>query len=311
MINDSALGFRAMKGFAHPEYAHSLAEFGVPRELPLCGGWVLERPIPGQPNLDAMGCYPLFFCQDWSRLDPDLAGLSGDLVSLSLVTDPFGDYDEELLRRCFDVVIPFKEHFVADLRQPITAIVSAHHRKYARRALRDVTIDICTEPARHLDEWADLYDSLVRRFDVRGIRAFSRKAFFKQLNIPGGVMFRALHQGETIAAHLLYAHDTVCYGHLVGSTSLGQELMASYALYWSEIEYFSATVDWLDWGAGAGILNDSTNGLSQFKRGWSTGTRRSYFCGKILDRESYGKVVEASGVAPTNYFPAYRTGEFG
>jgi hypothetical protein len=59
-------------GYMHPNYAHSLREFGEPRELPGSGGWILERIIPGTPYRDAMGCYPLFACNDWSKLANDL-----------------------------------------------------------------------------------------------------------------------------------------------------------------------------------------------------------------------------------------------
>ena len=300
-----------MKGFAHPDYAQSLAEFGLPRELPECGGWLLERPIPGHQGCDAMGCYPLFVCRDWSLLHEDLRTFEGELVSVSMVTDPFGKYDEELLQRCFDVVIPFKEHFVADLGKPVDVIVSRHHRKYARKALRNLHIEICTEPIVYLDEWTGLYGELTNKFHVSGVRAFSKKSFEKQLRLPGAVMFRALYQGETVAAHLVYAQDDVCYGHLVGDTPVGHDLLASYALYLTEVEYFSDKAGWLDWGAGAGIKSDNSDGLTQYKQGWSTGTRTSYFCGRILDRKKYAEIVSASGMEATNYFPAYRNGEFG
>ena len=56
-----------MSGYMHLGYAESLVEFGTPRELPRSGGWVLERQIPGFSYRDAMGCYPLFACQDWSQ----------------------------------------------------------------------------------------------------------------------------------------------------------------------------------------------------------------------------------------------------
>ncbi len=300
-----------MKGFAHPDYAESLAEFGVPRELPECGGWVLERSIPGYPHCDAMGCYPLFVCKDWSQLHADLRTFEGRLVCVSMVTDPFGLYDEHLLCRCFDRVIPFKEHYVADLTKPIDVIVSRHHRKYARKALRNLSVEVCTEPIRYLDEWTGLYGELANKFRVAGIRAFSRSAFEKQLNIPGAVMFRALHHGEVVAAHLVFAQGDVCYGHLVGDTSAGHELLASYALYLTELEYFAGTVEFLDWGAGAGIKTDSSDGLTQFKQGWSTGTRTSYFCGRILNREKYAEIANSTGMESTDYFPAYRKGEFG
>jgi hypothetical protein len=79
-----------VNGYLHPRYADSLSEFGTPRELPRCQGWILERLIPGTPDRDAMGYYPLFARQDWSKLHLDLNEMeTGELVSLSLVADPF------------------------------------------------------------------------------------------------------------------------------------------------------------------------------------------------------------------------------
>jgi len=66
-------------------YARSLAEFGTPRELPNCEGWILELRIPSFPDRDAMGPYALFCCQDWSKLHADLEGVL--VTSLSLVTE--------------------------------------------------------------------------------------------------------------------------------------------------------------------------------------------------------------------------------
>src|SRR5215510_12316622 len=113
-----------MNGYAHADYAAALAEFGSPRLLPGCGGWILERPIPRTPYRDAMGCYPLFACPDWPRLRDDLETLGDDLVSLAVVADPFGEHDPAYLRTCFpDVVVPFKEHLVVDLaRSPGTFV---------------------------------------------------------------------------------------------------------------------------------------------------------------------------------------------
>lgn len=299
-------------GYTHPGYAESLAEFGTPRRLPRSGGWILERRIPGFSSVDAMGCYPLFCCQDWSQLFPDLEDIGNELVSLALVTDPFGEYDESYLRKCFrDVVIPFKGRFIVDLCCPINDIVSKHHRYYARKALENVSVERCHDPTLLLDEWVDLYATLIERHDLNGIKAFSRMAFAKQLSIPGIAMFRAISQGTTVGAHLWCVQGEVAYSHLAAFSPLGYDLMASYALYWSAIEYFADKVRWLDLGAGAGVESNGTDGLSQFKRGWSTGTRTAYFCGRVFDHARYSEIVKAKGVSVTDYFPAYRKGEFG
>ncbi len=302
---------RALLGYEHPAYAASLAEFGAPRELPKCGGWILEREIPGVSHRDGRGCYPLAFCQDWSQLDADLANLGNDLVSVSLVTDPFGAYEPAQLERCFDLVRPFKEHFVIDCSRPIDAVVSKNHRYQARKALKKVQVECCGEPTQFLDEWTALYDVLVEKHHLRGIQAFSKTAFARQLAIPGVQALRAVHQGVTVGGLLSFIQGDLAYAHLVASSGIGYELGASYALFWSAIEHLSGKVRWFSIGGTAGISADPSGGLDFFKRGWSSETRTVYFCGRILDPQRYARIVAAKGVQPTDYFPAYRHGEFG
>jgi hypothetical protein len=304
-----------LTGYAHPRYAASLKEFGTPRPLPRSGGWLLERAIDGTALRDAMGCYPLFACADWSQLHLDLEDSTDGLVSLSAVTDPFGDYTEDYLRRCFpDVVLPFKEHFVTELgAKPLPAFVSKHHRYYARKASEQVRVERCDNPAQFVDEWTTLYGALVERHALKGIKAFSRRSFAAQLDVPGIVMFRAVAADTTVGAHLWYVQNDVAYSHLAASNALGYELMAAYALYWFALEYFAEQrIGWLDVGAGAGLGGDDA-GLTRFKRGWSTASRTVYFCGRIFDRQKYAEATQAKGVvaADTRYFPAYRQGEFG
>lgn len=296
-------------GYNHPLYAESLREFGTPRELPQCRGWLLERPVPGRAYRDAMGCYPLFACPDWSRLHLDLAAVSGDdLVSVTLVTEPFGEYDEPYLRRCFpDVVRPFKEHFFADLGR---LQVSRHHRYYARWALRQTTVAVCADPALFLDEWVRLYANLCARQHLRGVKAFSRQAFSRQLTIPGLVVLHATARGVTVGAQLWYVQGEVAHSHLTACSPQGYELRTAYALYGSAIEHFAGKVRWLALGAGAGARGDPNDGLSRFKHGWATGTRTAYLCGRVFSPERYAEAVAARGIAATDYFPAYRQGEF-
>jgi len=300
-----------MSGYLHPRYAESLEEFGTPRQLPRSGGWIIERQIPGFPYRDAMGPYPLFLCQDWSQLEADLTEIGDDLVSISLVTDPFGKYNLKRLKEMFEAKhFAFKDHFVADLTLPRNRIVSRHHRKYTRRALRQIQVERWERPIEFIDEWVNLYDSLIDRHGIEHIRAFSREAFIKQLSIPGLVLLRAFQDNQTVGAITWFQMGEVAYGHLAGVSEAGYQLGAAYALYSATIDYFSDKVRWLDYGAGAGVTNDPNDGLNFFKRGWSTETRTAYFCGRIFDQEKYVQVVEAKGISDTDYFPAYRKGEF-
>jgi hypothetical protein len=298
-------------GYLHPQYAESLSEFGTPREMPRCGGWVLEREIQGFPYRDAMGCYPLFACLDWSQLHYDLTDIGDDSVSLALVADPFGEYDEAYLRQCFDVVIPFKEHFVVDLHRPMKSFVCQHHARYARKASQTLYVERCEDPSLFLNKWNDLYATLIERHKIKGISTFSDWAFARQLSIPGLVAFQATYEGITVGMLLWYVQGQVGYYHLGAYSIPGYELRASFVLFWFAIEYFAVNrLRWLNLGAGAGIQSNGTDGLSQFKRGWSTETRRCYFCGRVFNQAKYAEIVRAKAIPTTGYFPAYRKGEF-
>lgn len=297
-------------GYAHPAYAAALSEFGSPRALPESGGHVLIRRIPDTTYHDAMSPYPLFACRNWSQLPEDLETLEEGLVSLALIADPFGNHDDKLFGRGFDVIRPFKEHFVTDLGIPRDSIVSKHHRYYARKALGEIRVEECEKPMRFLDSWTDLYANLAERHGLKGIQAFSRESFAKQLEVPGMVMFRAVAGGETVGMHLWYVSGEVAYSHLAASSERGYGLMAAYALHWFAVGRFAGRLATLDLGAGAGI-GERSSGLSRFKKGWATGTRTAYFCGRILDSERYAELMQRNGSPETGYFPAYRAGEFG
>ena len=302
-----------MNGYSHPGYAASLAEFGNPRALPRSNGWVLERPIASTPYRDAMGCYPLFACRDWSRLDLDLEELSSDLISVAIVADPFGDHDPALLRKCFPTLVtPYKEHLVTDLSQSPESLVAPQHRRKARKALEHLDIDRVVNATLFGDEWIELYANLIQRHGIRGLSAFSANSLRVQLAVPGISMFRAIRRNETVGMTLWYTDREVAYYHLGAYSELGYELEASFALFWRALEYFSSEgLQWLDLGAGAGIsTKDHSDGLTRFKRGWSTGTRTAYFCGRIFDQSKYDEVMRSRDPGATNYFPAYRKGEF-
>jgi hypothetical protein len=52
------------------------------------------------------------------------------------------------------------------------------------------------------------------------------------------------------------------------------------------------------------------SGLAEFKKGWATGTRTAYFCGKVLDAKRYASLAKKYPNPPRDYFPAYRYGEY-
>lgn len=302
-----------MNGYAHPAYAKSFEEFGKPIELPRSKGWILKRKIPDFPYYDAMGCYPLFSCENWSELYYDLEhNMEEDIVCLSLVTDPFGEFDEGYLKRCFkDVVIPFKDHFIADLNKPLETIVKSSRRRWMRKAFKNVTVEPVKNPKKYLNEWTTLYNMLIKKHNIKGIRAFSKKSFRKQLEVPGVVVFRAIHDNKTLGMHIWYVQGDIAHGHLGSYSKEGYKLYVPYALYWYILKHFQEKgLRWVNFGAGAGIKSKSKDGLSKFKSGWSTDTKTTYFCGRIFDHQKYSEIIEKKKMFDTDYFPAYRKGEF-
>ena len=301
-----------MMGYSHPQYAASLAEFGVPHQLPRCSGSILVRQIEGTSARDAMGCYPIFACRDWSGLKDDLDTIDKELASVVVVSDPFGDYTVKILRDAFhDLIVEFKEHFIVDLDRSPDEFVDSHHQRNARTALKKIEVELVANAPDAVEDWNRLYAHLIARHRITGIARFSRWSLEQQLKVPGATLFRALREGRTVGMAFWYVGETEAYYHLGAYSEEGYKERASFALFIRAIEDFTKRgLRRLELGAGAGATAKETDGLSRFKRGWSTSTRTAYLCGRILNHDKYREITEARRVTKTDYFPAYRQGEF-
>jgi len=247
-------------------------------------------------------------CTNWSALKEDLDNIQEDIISLKVNTDPFGGYDEALLHAIFrDVVRPFKHHFVVDLSQNPQQYVNKHHQRNVRKGLNSVEVALCDNPHDYLDDWCRLYDNLIERHQITGVQAFSRTSFSSQLKVPGIRAFRAEVDGKIVGLTLWYVQGNIAFYHLGAYDTTGYESRASYAIFWTAIEYFAnAGLEWLNLGAGAGSTGDSNDGLSRYKRGWSTGIRTAYLCGRIFDHDVYSEITKPITLDVGEFFPAYR-----
>jgi hypothetical protein len=298
-----------LSAYIHPGYVQALAKFGISTELPRSGSWFLKRQIPGCGDFDGMGCYPYLACQDWRQLASDLEALSQDLVSFAAAPDPFGAFNLAHLRHAFpDLVLHFKDHYVADLTSPLERIISKHHQRNVRKALLNLEVECRSDPLPLLDQWMELFSLTIKRFNIKGIPAYSRESFERQFALPGVFMFLAWQGAEIIAAHLWFVHGERAYFHSAAAKAEANKSGASYALYYSVLRYFTGKVRWVDWGGEAGFARAGS--LSSFKRGWSNATRPAFFCGRIFNRERYDELTRARGIRPQGYFPSYRQGEF-
>jgi hypothetical protein len=304
-----------LSGYEHPLYAESFKEFGSAVPLPAAGAWVLRRSIPNSERADAMGCYPLLFCKHWVGLKTDIDQLSeSGAVTFVAVPDPYAGLTVEQLSRCFDQVRPFKQRFAIQLDNIGDSAGTKHHRYYARKALREVDVEICEAPLDWLEDWVLLYEALVARHQLRGLHNLSRQALMLQLQVPGVRLFRASIGGETVAMHIWYVISQRAYSHLAASSPAGYAVGASYGLYQHAIDGFRSgdlgDVQLMDLGAGAGTSGNDEGGLTSFKRGWATHTQPTYLCGAVLDHPGYDQLCAARALVQDGYFPAYRAGEF-
>jgi hypothetical protein len=306
---DDLLSSRTMgpTGYLSEKYVQSMGEFGRPVRLPRSGGFLLERPIPGTADRDALGPYPLFCCTDWPSLSADLADLQGRLVSVVVVTDPFGpEAPAELAEAFSHGLIRYKDHVVVDLEMPLERSVSPHHRRNARRALSRLTVEGIVEPRRSLDTWCQLYSELIHRHGITGMSRFSRRAFEAQLSAPGLVAFRAIDdRADTVGMVLWYLQGAVGYYHLAAYSPRGYEEKASYALFWTSADRLRHRLRWLSLGAGAGVKCDGMDGLTRFKKGWSSLVRPTYLGRHVASPDRY--VALCSGHEHADFFPAYRS----
>jgi hypothetical protein len=293
------------EGYRGPGYAQSLVHVGQPVALERSGGWCLLRSIEGAGCCDATGPYPFYVCDDWSRLAEDVAALAETAVSLTIVTDPFADVSQDSLFKIFpDLCLAYKHHYVVHMGTPSA---DGHHRRNIRAGLRNTTVEIEEQAESWLPDWARLYDHLIHRHSIEGVARFSPESFARQFRLPGMLVARALADGRVLGMTLWAIHGDRAYYHLGAYDEQGYRARASYAMFSRVFEYLTSRgVREVGLGAGAGAQASSV-GLERFKRGWATGTKQVYLCGRILNQEAYRAVCQSRGRFVTQgYFPAYR-----
>jgi hypothetical protein len=298
-----------MSGYRSAEYAAALPHWGRPLYLSRCDGWLLERDIAESGCRDLVGCYPLFRCSRWSELDRDLCELPAGNVAVSMVVDPYGDPPTDLSATFPDVCRPFKPHFGVDFTRDWRASISRHHRRNIRAAAA-VEVERCADPGNWLETWVDLYGQLACRHTISVPARFSRASFARQLEVPGIVLFRAVCGSRTVAMSLWYRDAQVAFYHLGASDARGYELAATFAIFDVALGHFAATgARWAQLGGAAGWQATTDAGLARFKSGWANEQRTAWFCGRVLDRLSYQRLLTRSKRSPSEFFPSYRQPE--
>ena len=316
MIQERAMGLdvsalsctSGAPGYRSADYAASFAHLGAPLRLAASGGYVLERVIPGMELKDAIGMVPLFDCDDWDALEGDLQALAAAYVSLVLIPTPFCGLDAARMSALFPALVrEYKRHYVVDLDDVWESGVSRHHRYYARRGLKTVTVTRCTgDPSRWTDRWVALYGELARRHGITGIYDLPPSALAAQLTVPGMQLYIAQRHDTVLGMQLWLRDATRAYHHLSAYSDDGYRGRVSYAMVYAALSELAAQgVRKADLGAGAGQGGNGSQGLDTFKAGWTPHVLPVYLCGRVFHEQHYRDLC-AGGRGNGPYFPAYR-----
>ena len=275
------------------------------RTVPLWGGYVLLRPLPGGEGVDAVSAYPLGGFDEAADVKAGLQGLrDAGAVSLAILADPLNAPAPETVAACAERHRRLKTHYVID-RSIGPVAPSKHHRYEIRRARRQVTVDR-VDLTQTMERWETLYRTLSERHDIAAQSRLGRRHFDAIAADPQALVLAASLAGEIVAMSIWLSDGEVGHNHLGASSPAGYAAGASYALYDAAIEILSEC-RMLDLGGAPGLSDDPTHGLARFKRGFSNAERATWLSGFVLDRARYDAAVRMSGVNPSNdFFPAYR-----
>ena len=288
--------------YATEAYAKSLGHVGTPMLLPEWETVVVLREIPGG-GVDAIGAYPIAVLAQ----DADLQGGLDRLRAVGVVTVTLvivGKHRAERLRGTFNVVEPFKSHWIRRNTAPFG--YDKHHRYEIRRALRSVEAGVFAL-ADEMNAWCDLYRALVERHNLSGLHDFPRSHFETLGAMAGVTAIGAWKDGALVSAHVWMDDGANVHSHLAASNAEGYRIGAAYAVYDASIRHF-AERETLNFGGGAGALEDPADGLATFKKGFANELEQAYICGAILNGEKYQDLAQYRNAPPeTRFFPIYRT----
>ena len=298
-------------GYRSTQYVAQFSAQGRIKWLENTRGWCLERPIPEHKEwLDICGIYPFSVSSAWDHLQLDLeAARARNAISAVFVTEPLQGVEDSFDRAGLGLCRRFRQHYLTTLERPPEEVISKHHAAESRRACRKVDVEVVACPADFLDQWCGLYGQLVKRHRITDMRRFSRQAFASLLEVPELTAFRVSRLGRTVGAQLFIQQGDLVHSHLAAYDEEGYACGASYAADFVALQHFRGSARAINWGGG--MAEDGEDGLSRYKRGWSDDQCWSWLVGEILDPQRYRLLAErtsASGIS--NYFPAYRCGEF-
>ncbi len=294
-------------GYQHPGYARSFSGNAQIKRLEHSGGWLLRRPVNNQGIEDLCNAYPMFVGDNVTALAVDLAAMDHTQVaSIILRSDPFDDYSITGGLPGFDIVRPFKHHYIASLERPWRSFVRKSSRKVAARVRQQFEFSCVPQPSTRAHTLWQLHQLMLEKQGANKA-LWTSEIIAAQLVLPGVTVFEVSDTTQTHAIACFMAVADRVYAHLLGVTEEGRAQNIIHGIYAYALDYFRDQARYIDFGSNAGLADDPEDGLSCFKQGWCSETRTSYLCGKILNPSLYTELCYQHGVSSATFFPAYRT----
>ena len=195
-----------------------------------------------------VGATPCFSASDWGRISSDLRLLENRIVSLTLVTDPFGDFTRESLEEIFHRVRHYKNHLISDLFQSPDTFVSRHHLREWRLAKRVVEVETCERPVDQLDDFEAFYSDLITRHGIKGNSGVFSRRVRDSIFAPGGGAVSGATRGSGCRRTLVVRAGRRGIQSPAASSEQGYRSRAGFALYGHALRWFANRVRYLDLG---------------------------------------------------------------
>ena len=301
-IEDQLTGYQS-KGYIKSYYQDSDMVY-----LANADGWLGKRLINHNGECDLSGGYPMAFFNNLPCIEQDFRPLvKQGFISMTFVTNQINNLTVNKLSQKVDLFKPFKKHYLATLEKPWENVVRRTMKKNALRAFK--LFDVSPVDSLYNSDYAEtlwrLHQKSLAGKHISIDYPINFNVLKEQLNMPGIKLFKGEYNNKIhgIACYIEVA-DKV-YGHVIGSTQFGLNNHLNYGLYAVALKYYHKQKAFIDFGGNAGLVNDSSCGLSKFKSGWSSHVANTYICGKILNSNKYQQLI-GERFKNSKYFPAYR-----
>lgn len=243
---------------------------------------------------------------DTGRLSQDLEEFRSKFQCFFGVLNPWVQSCEGLDK--FDVVLEYKDHFFCDLGiNDIWRILSDNHKRLIKKALKLAKIARISNSGDIEKIWLELYNHLIAKRQISGISRFTPQILKNFIRLPQSAIYAATIENQICGITIFCFDERIVYYHLAAYSDIGYDHSVSYGIFWQAIQDFKKDgFKVLHLGGVPGVYA-SSSGLYKFKKGFSSGLKKTHFIGKILNRDQFNETLKKSGtVGVFDFFPPYR-----